>query len=1580
MFTEVTSLASISNGIIFLIVENYDFSMIFEVQWKLILQAYLQVHFEDDQFTATKTGGKLKLRPDALPTVFIHRPKPKRRKPIQMDHTYNAKLNFENCKMATNDIVLPDETQEKCSRYSLLRWLNNTLKVKFNHVSQTCSGATHCQFMHWLFPGSLDMSQVKFQAQNEGEFRHNYNLLQEAFDRSGITKGIPVGELVTGSFKANFVFLKWFKTFFTENIKDMDYDPVQARAGEGICPALIMMNSPKRGSSRLEPDVEETKGAQNFPYTEKWKEMYSWAEPSTCGELYAYCSVCGTDLLTYRKGIQDLTRHFVTIKHKTRAKKAQLELQAPKTGPLPCSEVVVQFINKYCSSSSSGGDQPSSGFARYMLGLEFPTDVLSICKQTPYCLYVYGGVTLEEAATVSVVLVGFFDIESATHHIRLLDVLPSPAEEAGEEPKKTGGAVVEAVKRFSLPLINLSAVYVGGTGASAEHVCSQLREFSPNLVAFGDLDKLADAACHAAVTALSASVLKIISELHAYFTSTSMEIDCLKDLFASENNDSKSFHPSRDCLNFSQLVRKMLETWPDLVSFFDSCKKDKDKVQPIFAMLQDANLKATFKFLALALKPLEAFQKHLEMHDGDTGADLLRILQEASSLLHTYAAHFLNPQAAERFLEEHDARVLTDKTLHRSGADLVAGGSAVEELLDEPLTQQFLSFYMTLTGLIAKEVPLSDRILKSMAQLLNPETKLKVTDTAVEELGKRLGVCSTEGEVNQLTKELLEYQQREEEEEEEDGEHQDTSAISLEKHWAGVLKNRNSSSVLRNLVLSLLSFPCPPLEAEIVYAQAVASGDAILFSEDREDSIMEDPISEGTSTSPVQNGIKMKEDCSVSVNYLNGTVKPCTVLLRKLIQSNIGGDKDGLVSSQEGPTRGGNGWETSLRQKPPSRAVFQAGRGTWAKPVGLDKDSPRGRESEDELGKDTSPASSRITLSGRNLRRVQAYQDGKGFLTGELVWGSLKGFSMWPGLVVPWKAKSAPPGMRRVEWFGDGMFSEIPSSGLLPFHAFTRCFCKNSYASLPTYKDAIYQIIELAGERCRKSFGAAKGGKEDELNLMLDWAHGGFLPSGPDGFRPPGSTPADQSDSAQSDYNPPAKRKHVSKAKAIALAVTYNRESMIQEIEDKGKKIEDFCMSCGSPETEIFHPLFVGSLCLKCKDNFMETLYRYDEDGYQSYCTVCCGGLEVILCGNASCCRCFCKDCINILVGQGTFDQLKDIDPWSCYVCKPSECGGNLMLRSDWRLKVQEFFVNNSALAFEPHRVYPSISADQRRPIRVLSLFDGIATGYLVLKELGIKVERYVASEICGDSIAVGMIKHQGKIEYVNDVRTITRKTLAEWGPFDLLIGGSPCNDLSMVNPLRKGLFEGTGRLFFEFYRMLTMMRPKEDDDRPFFWLFENVVFMGANDKSDICRFLECNPILIDAVKVSPAHRARYFWGNVPGMHRPLATSLDDKVGLQDCLEVGRKAKFEKVRTITTKSNSIRQGKDGPLPVDMNGKEDYLWCTEMEQIFGFPKHYTDVNNMGRCQRQRVLGRSWSVPVIRHLFAPLKDYFECESGQ
>ncbi|KFO53823.1 DNA (cytosine-5)-methyltransferase 3A, partial [Corvus brachyrhynchos] len=350
--------------------------------------------------------------------------------------------------------------------------------------------------------------------------------------------------------------------------------------------------------------------------------------------------------------------------------------------------------------------------------------------------------------------------------------------------------------------------------------------------------------------------------------------------------------------------------------------------------------------------------------------------------------------------------------------------------------------------------------------------------------------------------------------------------------------------------------------------------------------------------------------------------------------------------------------------------------------------------------------------------------------------------------------------------------------------------------------------------------------------------------------------------------------------------------------------------------------------------------------------------------------RCFCVECVDLLVGPGAAQAAIKEDPWNCYISVGPHVG------------VPH---GQPPLSF-PHPRGPhergagkggGTGGDRAGGLCACAWPTPLApAGLLVLKDLGIQVDRYIASEVCEDSITVGMVRHQGKIMYVGDVRNVTQKHIQEWGPFDLVIGGSPCNDLSIVNPARKGLYEGTGRLFFEFYRLLHEARPKEGDDRPFFWLFENVVAMGVSDKRDISRFLESNPVMIDAKEVSAAHRARYFWGNLPGMNRPLASTVNDKLELQECLEHGRIAKFSKVRTITTRSNSIKQGKDQHFPVFMNEKEDILWCTEMERVFGFPVHYTDVSNMSRLARQRLLGRSWSVPVIRHLFAPLKEYFAC----
>uniref|UniRef100_A0A672YLV7 DNA (cytosine-5-)-methyltransferase n=1 Tax=Sphaeramia orbicularis TaxID=375764 RepID=A0A672YLV7_9TELE len=639
--------------------------------------------------------------------------------------------------------------------------------------------------------------------------------------------------------------------------------------------------------------------------------------------------------------------------------------------------------------------------------------------------------------------------------------------------------------------------------------------------------------------------------------------------------------------------------------------------------------------------------------------------------------------------------------------------------------------------------------------------------------------------------------------------------------------------------------------------------------------------------------------------------------------------------SEEEQTRSS---QLGLRQRPPPRTIFQAGLTphTTSKPrrqnrkqdaTGVGASGVPEAPRLDLIEQDSKDSAQSSSSTSTGSETQPEYNDHKGFGIGELVWGKIKGFSWWPGIVVTWRVTGKRPanhGMRWLQWFGDGKFSEVSADKLDSITAFPKFFSQASYTKLASYRRAIFQALEVRDDH---SF----------VNRIL-YCH--------------------------------------------FCCVSYVSEQMVNEVLKNKRSIEEFCLSCGKTRVATFHPLFEGGLCQTCKDVYLEMSYMYDDDGYQSYCTVCCGGREVLLCGNVNCCRCFCVDCLDILVDPGASNSARHLDPWRCYMCQPLLSYGVLKRRHDWSLKLQQFFANDNGQEFfsdyQPKiNIYPAVPAEQRRPIRVLSLFDGIATGYLVLRDLGFKVDQYVASEVCEDSISVGVVRHEGKIQYVHDVRDITKKNIQEWGPFDLVIGGSPCNDLSIVNPARKGLYEGTGRLFFEFYRLLSEAKPKDGENRPFFWMFENVVAMGVNDKRDISRFLECNPVMIDAIEVSAAHRARYFWGNLPGMNRPLCASGMDKLELQDCLEHGRVAKFGKVRTITTRSNSIKQGKDQHFPVLMNGKEDILWCTELERIFGFPVHYTDVSNMGRGARQKLLGRSWSVPVIRHLFAPLKDYYACE---
>lgn len=70
------------------------------------------------------------------------------------------------------------------------------------------------------------------------------------------------------------------------------------------------------------------------------------------------------------------------------------------------------------------------------------------------------------------------------------------------------------------------------------------------------------------------------------------------------------------------------------------------------------------------------------------------------------------------------------------------------------------------------------------------------------------------------------------------------------------------------------------------------------------------------------------------------------------------------------------------------------------------------------------------------------------------------------------------------------------------------------------------------------------------------------------------------------------------------------------------------------------------------------------------------------------------------------------------------------------------------------------MNASACRPNNHHLFYSPVFSGYLVLRDLGFKVDQYVASEVCEDSISVGVVRHEGKIQYVHDVRNISKKNV----------------------------------------------------------------------------------------------------------------------------------------------------------------------------------------------------------------------------
>ena len=292
--------------------------------------------------------------------------------------------------------------------------------------------------------------------------------------------------------------------------------------------------------------------------------------------------------------------------------------------------------------------------------------------------------------------------------------------------------------------------------------------------------------------------------------------------------------------------------------------------------------------------------------------------------------------------------------------------------------------------------------------------------------------------------------------------------------------------------------------------------------------------------------------------------------------------------------------------------------------------------------------------------------------------------------------------------------------------------------------------------------------------------------------------------------------------------------------------------------------------------------------------------------------------------------------------------------------------------------------------INVLSLFDGMSCGQIALERIGAKVDRYFASEIKKHAIKVTKENYPGTI-HIGDVTKVSYKNgvlYTEEGNFivgkiDLLIGGSPCQDFSILKANGKGLKGEKSKLFYEYLRLLKEVNPT-------YFLLENVK-MKKESEQQLNKYLGTNGIHINSNLVSYQNRPRIYWTNIPNVSLP----TDKHINFQDYIgkfgedleqyKVKRTPSREKMwnngqgrnnflggcdnKTYADKVNCLTRKQDRSPNSGLIEYEDfcrYLTRRELEQAQTVPLGYTDCVSYN--QAQDLLGDAWTVDVIAHILS------------
>ncbi|EEC49453.1 predicted protein [Phaeodactylum tricornutum CCAP 1055/1] len=146
-------------------------------------------------------------------------------------------------------------------RKELLDFFNDLLDLNLSKIEQTASGAIACQIADLIFPKTIPMSKVNWEARSDYEFVQNYKLLQAAFTKHEVQRHVDVNKLIRAKYQDNLEFCQWLKAFYDQSgVVRKDYDPFAVRArGKGGQQYNAQMGS--KSSTRSHPIMASTKPA-----------------------------------------------------------------------------------------------------------------------------------------------------------------------------------------------------------------------------------------------------------------------------------------------------------------------------------------------------------------------------------------------------------------------------------------------------------------------------------------------------------------------------------------------------------------------------------------------------------------------------------------------------------------------------------------------------------------------------------------------------------------------------------------------------------------------------------------------------------------------------------------------------------------------------------------------------------------------------------------------------------------------------------------------------------------------------------------------------------------------------------------------------------------------------------------------------------------------------------------------------------------------------------------------------------------------------------------------------------------------